>query len=113
MIEGKRANNDTIENDRDWSTWTPLTSGGDQGYSKLVSNSWYTSAIGGKKWNHLFSRKVSFLTDYFDQFGSICQSLKVWSGAVVVIIVRWLNLELPLQSAPITTEIAGSQPAQG
>jgi hypothetical protein len=34
-------------------------------------------------------------------------------GAVVVMIVRWLNLQLPLQSAPITTEVVRSQPAQG
>ena len=32
---------------------------------------------------------------------------------VVVIIVRWLNLEPPLQSSPINTDVVGSQPAQG
>jgi len=32
-------------------------------------------------------------------------------GAVVVMIVRWLDLQLPVQSVPITTNVVRSNPA--
>ena len=34
------------------------------------------------------------------------------SGVVVVVIVRWLDLQLPMQSVPITTNVVSSNPAQ-
>ena len=33
-------------------------------------------------------------------------------GAVVVMIVWWLDLQLPVQSAPITTKVVSSNPTQ-
>jgi len=33
--------------------------------------------------------------------------------AVVVVIVWWLNLQLPVQSVPITTKVVSSNPAHG
>jgi len=35
----------------------------------------------------------------------------VYIGAVVVVIVWLLDLQLPIQSVPITTDIVGSTPA--
>jgi hypothetical protein len=34
-------------------------------------------------------------------------------GAVVVVIVWWLDLQLPVQSVPITTKVVGSNPVHG
>jgi hypothetical protein len=34
-------------------------------------------------------------------------------GAVVVVIVWKLDLQLPIQSVPITTDVVSSNPAQG
>jgi hypothetical protein len=39
---------------------------------------------------------------------SLCQT---WIGAVVVVIVWKLDLQLPVQSMPITTNIVSSNPA--
>jgi hypothetical protein len=34
-------------------------------------------------------------------------------GAVVAVIVWWLDLQLPMQLMPITTDVMGLTPAQG
>ena len=34
-------------------------------------------------------------------------------GAVVVVIVWWLDLQLPVQSVPITAKVVSSNPAHG
>jgi hypothetical protein len=36
-----------------------------------------------------------------------------WIGAVVVMIIWWLDLQLPMQSVPITTKIVSSNPIHG
>ena len=36
--------------------------------------------------------------------------LTILLGAVVVVIVWWLNLQLPVQSVPITTQVVSSNP---
>jgi hypothetical protein len=37
----------------------------------------------------------------------------VVSGTVVVVIAWWLDLQLPVQSVPITTNVVGSNPVHG
>jgi hypothetical protein len=80
-IQGKITKKlETTKNDRYWATRISLTSRDDFDYSRRVSCSWSTSATGGENLNHLYGRKVSFLTDHYCQFWSACQVLKVWSG---------------------------------
>ena len=33
-------------------------------------------------------------------------------GAIVAVIIWWLDLQLPMQSVPITTNVVSSNPAQ-
>ena len=40
-------------------------------------------------------------------------SLATLAGAVVVMILWWLGLQLPVQSLPITTKVVSSNPANG
>jgi len=40
------------------------------------------------------------------------QSLLTATGAVVVMIVWWLDLQLPMQSVPITTNVMSLNPAE-
>ena len=40
------------------------------------------------------------------------QSLLTVTGAVVVMIVWWLDLQLPMQSVPITTNVMSSNPPE-
>ena len=35
------------------------------------------------------------------------------TGAVVAVIVWWLELQLPMQSVPITTDVVSSSPVRG
>jgi hypothetical protein len=38
---------------------------------------------------------------------------KCISGAIVVVIIWWLNLQLPVKSLPITTKVVSSNPVHG
>ena len=51
----------------------------------------------------LFEIRV-LMTSYYGHRGE---------GAVVVVIVWWYDLQLPLQSVPITTKVVSSIPAHG
>ena len=42
-----------------------------------------------------------------------CSTLKVTEGAVVALIVWWLDLQLSMQSMPITTDVVSSNLDQG
>ena len=37
---------------------------------------------------------------------------QIRTGVVLVVLVRWLDLRLPMQSVPITTEVVSSNPTQ-
>jgi hypothetical protein len=46
-------------------------------------------------------------------FMSFTLIFNYYLGIVVVVIVRWLDLQLPVQSVPITTKVVSSYPVQG
>jgi len=57
----------------------------------------------------MFIRLVSSTGD----INFVCKPLPLTLGVVVVVIVCWLDLQLPMQSVPIITNVVSSNPAHG
>jgi len=62
---------------------------------------------------HIFSDITNRLPFIFAAKEKKTSSIPVSSGAVVVVIVWKSNLQLPIQSVPITTKFVSSSPAYG